>query len=291
MTKARSLVWIFLAYLLCTGAALAYLLYGPLTSSLLFNTFIADVIATLVIFAFSRCFKNSSFYDAYWSVIPPLIMLYWYIEAGHLANNERTVLLAIVMVYWAVRLTWNWIKHWPGMVHEDWRYPMLRNKAPEYELPIDFFAIHIFPTIQVFLGLLPVYAVIVLSDRPLNVLDYIAFIVGIVAVTLELVSDIQLHRFLAQKKPGEIINTGLWSCSRHPNYLGELLFWLSLVLFGIAALPGEWWWQILGVLAMLAMFLFASIPMMEERSLERRPQYQQVIETVPVLFPWWPKNK
>lgn len=290
MTKTVSLFWILIAYVLCIGAALCYLLFGPLTSSLLLNTLIADIIATLVIFAFSRYFKNSSFYDAYWSVIPPLIMLYWYVEAGHLANTERTALLSIVMVYWAVRLTWNWIKYWPGMEHEDWRYPMLRNKTPKYELPVDFFAIHIFPTLQVFLGLLPVYAVTVLSDRPLNVLDYLAFITGMVAVTLELVSDIQLHRFIAQKQAGDIIRNGLWGCSRHPNYFGEFLFWFSLALFGVAALPSEWWWQGLGALAMLAMFLFASIPMMEERSLERRPEYQQVIDEVSMFIPWWPKK-
>jgi steroid 5-alpha reductase family enzyme len=33
--------------------------------------------ATVVIFGFSRWFNNSSFYDAYWSIIPPLLALYW----------------------------------------------------------------------------------------------------------------------------------------------------------------------------------------------------------------------
>jgi hypothetical protein len=41
-------------------------------------------------------------------------------------------------------------------------------------------------------------------------------------------------------------------------------------LFGVAAAPGDWWWLILGAVAMLAMLLGASIPMMEERSLQRR---------------------
>ncbi len=39
------------------------------------------------------------------------------------------------------------------------------------------------------------------------------------------------------------------------------------------------------------MFLFASIPMMEKRSLERRPDYQDVIDRVSMFLPRPPKAK
>ena len=45
--------------------ALVTLPYPPL-----YNALIADLIATVVIFGFSYHFRNSSAYDAYWSVIP-----------------------------------------------------------------------------------------------------------------------------------------------------------------------------------------------------------------------------
>jgi steroid 5-alpha reductase family enzyme len=54
--------------------------------------------------------------------------------------------------------------------------------------------------------------------------------------------------------------------------------------------PGDWWWLLLGALAMLAMFLGASVPMMEARSLERRPEYQAVIDRVPRFVPRPPKK-
>lgn len=290
MTKTTSLIWILIAYLLCIASGALWLYCFRDSPSVLLHTFIADLIATLVIFIFSRRFKNSSFYDAFWSVIPPVIMAYWWMVHGDTVNDERVALMGIVMLYWACRLTWNWIKHWPGMAHEDWRYAMLRNKNPSVAFWVDGFAIHGFPTVQVFLGLLPVYAVCVLSDSPLNVLDYIAFAVGIAAVTLELMADIQLHNFIKRRKDSDTLNTGLWGWSRHPNYFGEFMFWVSLSLFGIAALPEEWWWQIIGSLAMLGMFLGASIPMIEERSLARRPEYQAVIDSVSKFVPLPPKR-
>jgi steroid 5-alpha reductase family enzyme len=63
-----------------------------------------------------------------------------------------------------------------------------------------------------------------------------------------------------------------------------------VALFGIAAAPGEAWWLFVGVAVMVAMFLGASIPLMEKRSLERRPQYQDVIDRVPRLVPRPPRQ-
>lgn len=287
VSKTRSLLWIVIAYLLCTAAGFAWM--HSADGNLLLNSFIADVIATVVIFGFSRVFKNSSFYDAYWSVIPPLFLLYWWFTRETDTNTLRYIMVSVVVWYWALRLTWNWGKHWPGLHHEDWRYGMLKEKSPRFELLTDFFAIHFFPTMQVFLGMLPMYAAVALSQKAVGWLDVLALITGITAVSIQLIADRQLHHFITHRKPGQIIEHGLWGWSRHPNYFGEILFWVSLALFGLAAWPQGWWWQIIGASAMLAMFLGASIPLMETRSLERRPDYQRIIDKVSMLVPWPPK--
>ena len=99
-----------------------------------------------------------------------------------------------------------------------------------------------------------------------------------------------MHRFVAARRPGAAMDRGVWSWSRHPNYFGEISFWFALALFGVAASPRDAWWLGVGVLAMVAMFLGASIPMMEKRSLERRPEYQGVIDRVPRLVPRPPRK-
>jgi steroid 5-alpha reductase family enzyme len=290
MSKAESLLRVAIAYVIAFAAGGAWMAWGPETSHLWLDGLIADLIATLVVFAASRLHGNSSFYDAYWSVLPPLLMLAWWIESGTGTDQPRVWMVAAVVLVWAVRLTGNWIYAFPGLHHEDWRYPMLREKAGKAEAVVDLMGIHVFPTLQVFAGMLPVYVVLTRTGRDLGWLDVVAFVVGLGAVTLEFFADLQMYRFAATKQPGQAMDQGLWSWSRHPNYFGEFAFWVSLALFGIAASPHDWWWCMIGALGMYAMFQGASIPMMEERSLARRPSYQAVIDRVPRFVPRPPRT-
>lgn len=290
MSKTESLARVGISYVVAFGVGAAWFVWGPETSHLWLDGLIADLLATLVVFAASRMHGNSSFYDAYWSVLPPLLMLAWWIEADTPTDGLRPWLVAFVVVFWAVRLTGNWIYAFPGLHHEDWRYPMLRDKAGKAEAAVDLMGIHVFPTLQVFAGMLPVYLVLTHTGREVGWLDVVALVVGTGAVVLAFAADLQMYRFARTRQPGQAMDQGLWAWSRHPNYFGELSFWLSLALFGLAAAPGDWFWAVLGTVGMYAMFQGASIPMMEERSLERRPSYQAVIDRVPRFVPRPPRK-
>lgn len=254
----------------------------------LWRAFVADLVATVVIWIFSRTYRNSSFYDPYWSVIPPLLGVYWLCAADD--TGPRAWLVLALVFFWGIRLTWNWARHWQGLAHEDWRYPMVRDRHPRLALFTDFFGIHLFPTLQVFLGCLPMYAAIRWSNGSLIWLDYLAAAVTFGAVVIEMTADLQLRGFLRNARPGEVIRVGLWGWSRHPNYFGEVSFWCGLMLFGLAAHPAGWWWLIPGFISMLLMFVFASIPMMEKRSVERRPAYAEVMREVSMLVPLPPRR-
>lgn len=136
----------------------------------------------------------------------------------------------------------------------------------------------------------PVYVAVTRPGGGLAWLTHIALVVGLAAVTVELVADVQLHRFVRDRRPGEVLDRGLWSWSRHPNYFGEFSFWLALALFGVAAAPADTWWPSLGALAMLGMFLGASVPMMETGSLQWRPGYQDVVQRVSRFVPRPPRR-
>ena len=288
VSKAKSLTLVGIAYVVAIAVGAAWLVWGVHTGRLWLDTLVADILATLVIFAFSRVYGNSSFYDAYWSVIPPVLLFYWWSQSG--IQQLRCWLIAVVVVLWAIRLTANWLYAFPGLHHEDWRYPMFRERAGRWEFVVDLVTIHLIPTLLVFAGMLPAYVAVTRPGGDIGWLTDTAFVVGLAAVILELVADAQMHRFIRDRRDGEAMDRGLWSWSRHPNYFGEFSFWVSLALFGVAVAPSDAWWVCLGALGMLGMFLGGSIPMMETRSLERRPDYQDVVDRVPRFVPRPPRR-
>lgn len=252
---------------------------------------VADLAATLVVFTFSTVFRNSSFYDPYWSVAPVVIAVYWAAAPTVVGVDiVRQLLVVLLVVWWAVRLTYNWARRWEGLSHEDWRYVDFRKQYGSLYWLIDISGIHLFPTVMVFLGCLSLYPALSSGARTVGTLDILAGAVTAAAITIETIADQQLWRFLnGPREPGAILSTGLWAYSRHPNYFGEILFWWGLFLFGVAADPA-YWWTVVGPVAMVLMFVLASVPMIDRRSLERRPGYAEHMAEVSAIVPWFPKR-
>ena len=249
------------------------------------HTFEADLAATVVVFLFSVAAGNASLYDPYWSVAPAVIVVAWALWRDDI--GARQILVLTLVLIWAVRLTANWAVGWRGLGHEDWRYVRLREQRPSW-LPfwvVNLTGIQLVPTLVVFAGLLPVWPAMTMPDRPFGPLDVAAAVVTAGAILTEAVADLQLRRFARDPaNRGQIIDSGLWRYSRHPNYLGEISFWWGLWLFGLAAAPG-WWWTVIGPLVMVLLFAFVSVPMMDRRSVARRPAYAEHMRDVPALLP------
>lgn len=280
--RGASFAAIAVVYAAALGAAVAAgLAVG--TQRPLLTVAVADLAATAVVFAGSRVVDNTSMYDPYWSVVPPVIAVFYLAVADPGVPVARQVLVVALVWAWAVRLTVNWARGFGGLGHEDWRYAAARGNGRPY-WPQSLVGFHLVPTVQVYLGCLALWPAIGSGDRSLGPLDAGATVVTAGAVALELVADEQLRAFNRAKAPGDICTVGLWSRCRHPNYLGELSFWWGLWLFGLAADP-SWWWTVVGPVAMTAMFLFASIPMMDRRSAERRPGWDHHAAELPALVP------
>lgn len=244
--------------------------------------------ATVAVFVFSAAVDNTSIYDPYWSLAPAVIGLWLALGPGAARQLDLRQVLALALVgLYALRLTYNWARGWAGLKHEDWRYAQLRAQTGRLYWVVSFGGLHFLPTVMTFLGALPLHAALVTGGGPLGALDWVAAGVTLAAIVIETVADEQLRGFRRRKdKDGAICDVGLWRYSRHPNYFGELLFWAGLFLFGVAA--GGPLWHGVGVVAMVALFLFASIPLAEKRSLARRPEYALHQRRVSVLVPWFP---
>ncbi len=280
---ARSFTYVALVYVGALGAAFA-IVHSMTTLDPLWSVALADLAATIVVFVGSRRANNSSIYDAYWSVLPMAIAIWLASQAPQL-NLRGYLALAAVQV-WGLRLTVNWARGWAGLGHEDWRYVDMRKTTGKLYWVASFFGLHFFPTVLTFLGgtsLLPAFN----SAAAVSATDAVATVVVFAAIAIEWIADEQLRAFRAGNPTGAC-NVGLWKYSRHPNYFGEIFFWVGLWLFGVSA--GAPVWMVVGPLAMFALFLFASIPMAEKRALARRPEYAERIAKVSMLVPWFPKK-
>lgn len=245
----------------------------------------ADGAATVVIFAFSLLCNNSSMYDPYWSVAPMVIAPGIALRAGAGGLWERKCLVVGLVLLWGARLTWNWARGWSGLGHEDFRYVDLRKTTGRAYWLVSFLGLHFMPTVMVYLGCLSLFVSLDVGNVPLGGWDLAGVLVTAGAIALEARADTELRRFrLTNKESGKILDTGVWAHCRHPNYLGEIGFWWGLFLFAHAA-DGSALWVIVGPIAINALFVFVSVPLMTKRALLRRPAYRERIERVPGLLP------
>ena len=285
LTKSKngSLFLVFIYYI--SSFYLAYLLIKNIDLNGWLLILAWHIFATLIIFIFSNIHKNSSIYDPFWHVAPIPIVFYT-ADQSTLPVMELYLVLS-AFLFWSLRLTYNWYLNWTNLDHEDFRYIDLKNNNRFLAFINDLFGIHLIPTLIVNASLYPIY--IALTSDSLSNLVYVGFILIIAAVTVQYISDDQMRKFRKDDKNfGKTMKYGLWKYSRHPNYFGEVSFWFGIYLFALAS--GTTSILLLACpMLMLALFVFISCPMMDNRSLKKRSDYREYMKKTPQLFMWFVK--
>ncbi len=275
-----SLIYIFAFWL-------AYMLLPKNNINIWIYISLWHLYATIIIYIFSVLLKNSSLYDPFWSIAPVPIVLYLTFNFNN--TLEIKLLVLVPILFWALRLTRNWLVSWRGFQHEDFRYIELKNTNKIQAEINNFFGIHLIPTFIVNLGLLPLLYLLT-KNVEANIYLYIASIFTFGAVILETVSDEQMRKFRANpSNKGKTMRFKLWKYSRHPNYLGEISFWFGIYFMALST-GNSPLWIILCPLTMLALFVFVSCPMMDKRSLENRSDYKDYMDKTSQLMFFPPKR-
>jgi steroid 5-alpha reductase family enzyme len=154
----------------------------------------------------------------------------------------------------------------------------------------------------VFLVGLPVYLVNVQPPHAhpvLGVRDYAAFGLFAGSFIFEVIADRQKsvwrHAKHAKQHDEKFITSGLWSISRHPNYVGEVGIWVGIWALASGSLP-------LGGVAFTAAsplftwFLLrkvSGVPPLEkagDKKFGGDLKWEEYKRTVPVFWPWGSKN-
>ena len=276
-------------YLLATLVAATTVFATWVASGPLWSLFWGDIAGTVVVFIASVRFNNSSLYDPYWSVAPMIIALWLWCDAPSL-YEPRLILAVCLTLLWGGRLTWNFLRGWTSLEHEDWRYRDLQQSTGKAYWLVSFLGIHLFPTALVFLGMLSVYVMAQPNTASFSIIDVAGGLIALFAIWCEATADAQLRTFRqTNTEPSRFLSTGLWAWCRHPNYFGEIMFWWGLTVMAIGASFDNWWVAV-GPVAITALFNFISLRLIDDRMMQRRPQYAEHCKQVPGLLPRPPKR-
>jgi len=133
-------------------------------------------------------------------------------------------------------------------------------------------------------------------NPPLGARDYLGWSIWATGLATEVLADWQKSAFRANPaNEGKFIRTGLWSVSRHPNYLGEIALWFGLYISASSVFQGA---QFLSVLSPIFVHLLitrlSGIPLLEKAAQKRwgsRKDYLAYVANTPVLVPFIGQTK
>jgi steroid 5-alpha reductase family enzyme len=234
---------------------------------------VAVSVCFLALWLISIGLKDASFVDSWWAI--GMVVVAWttyLLTGGH--GPHATALLALCTI-WGLRLGvylfWRWRKTGP-----DHRYVVMLGKA-QSERGWSFAKASL---MMVFAMQAPLQLIVCLpvqlgqcaTTTALGPLAWIGIALAVVGIAFESVGDFQLTRFRGDPHSrGEVLDTGLWRYTRHPNYFGDACVWWGLYLIaaetgwvGAASIPGP-------IVITFLLTKLSGVPTQEGRLRRKRP--------------------
>lgn len=204
---------------------------------------------------------------------------YWW---NGLGAGRNGVLLAMVLV-WALRLLSHTVR--TNLHIEQEPYRAWRSKFGQRWWWWSYFQVYMLQGVMVWVwGISFAFAMTLPGN--LSPLDLAGMAVWSFGLMFQAVGDRQLKNFKANPdNRGKVMQSGLWSLTRHPNYFGEAVMWTGYFLFALAH-P----WGTVAIVSPLYVAWFMSVGSAakgNERHMRKtKPDYAAYQQRVPMFFPW-----
>ncbi|MFJ5833595.1 DUF1295 domain-containing protein [Streptomyces sp. NPDC093089] len=242
----------------------------------------------LVTFAIGTARRLHRIVDIAWGIaFAAVAIVAWSLADGYGDDARRTV-VAAATVLWGLRLAFHIARR--GRGHgEDPRYARMLARAPGNPTFYALRKVYVLQGALVWLVSLPVQ-IAVLLPRSLDTTAYLGLAVWAAGLTFEAVGDHQLARFKSDPaNRGHVMDRGLWSWTRHPNYFGDFLVWWGLYLTACAT------WQtallsLVSPLVMSALLIWGSGKRLLEAHMADRPGYAAYRARTSGFIPRPPRN-
>ncbi|HMT45257.1 MAG TPA: DUF1295 domain-containing protein [Chakrabartia sp.] len=259
--------------------------------TLLIHNFLLAIALMLILWVVSIRIRDVSYIDAFWAwgMVLLTAATFWLTPGGH---GPRKLLILALVSLWGLRLGTHLFIRWrkSGV---DPRYAKILGNLMEKKgwsfgkaALIQVFAMQ---GPLLFIVCLPAQAGQVPDGPELGLLSAIGAAVALTGILLETVGDAQLNAFRANPaNRGQVLQTGLWRYTRHPNYFGDTCLWWGIWLIALEAGMG---WTVIGP-ALLTWLLtrLSGVPMLERALTKSRPGYADYVARTSAFFPWPPKR-
>ena len=224
--------------------------------------------------------KNNSIVDIFWGI--GFLMLAIFTLAGTELITLKKIIVSLAVTAWALRLAIHIFLRNRGK-GEDFRYRKWREDWKNFYIR-SFFQVFV---LQGVIMLIVASPVILINSSPSEypgLTDFLGLIVFLTGFSIEVVADAQLNRF--RKNPenkGQILTTGLWQFTRHPNYSGEALLWWGIWLMAVPEVNGLF--TIVSPVMMTLLLRYVSgVPLLEKKY-EGRADWEEYKKKVPPFIP------
>lgn len=244
-------------------------------------SFAASLLINLMMFVIAFLRQTDTLTDISYAVSFGAVAL----AALVMGERSATSLLTLLLVAaWAVRIG-SFLLRRIRRIKIDHRFDGMRESFWK------FLRFWVLQAITVGVVMLPVVLASSGIEGGLPILTMVGALIAVLALTVETLADNQKQRFMQNShNKDKWIDVGLWRATRHPNYLGEITFWVGIYLASAPLLAG--WALFVGVagpLFIASMIIFVSgIPLLEKSADARwksQAAYRSYKRTVPVLVP------
>lgn len=248
---------------------------------------VAILLVLLITYGASRIAGRHSVIDTAWGLLFGASAIAAFITSiGH-GNDVRRWLLLILTLVWGLRLAVHIGRRSIGK-GEDPRYEEMLRDRGQLETVLLVYGLQ---GILAYLVSAPIL-VGMFTTRGLTPLAWIGAVIWLVGLLFEGIGDSQMERYKADKAAGRdvpvVMDRGLWRYTRHPNYFGDACVWV-----GIFCVAAERWPGVLTVFSpaiMIYLLAFGSGKRVLERSMSKRPGYQEYMRRTSGFIPLPPKR-
>jgi len=236
----------------------------------------------------SLVLKNSSIIDIFWGT--GFVITAW-ITFIHTFKTigPRDWLMVILVTIWGLRLSFYvlWRNAGKG---EDFRYAKWRREAGDSWWWRSYFKVFLLQGFIMWVIAAPITAVQLSgANDALNILDCLGLILWTAGFFFEVVGDAQLAKFKADpENKGQLLRTGLWRYTRHPNYFGDAAQWWGFYFIALAS--GAWWTVFSPIWMTHFLVNVSGVAMLERTLMHTKPGYEDYVERTNAFVPWLSKK-